>query len=553
MSGEYNGAMVNDRIFPVLDAAQLQRLASHGRVRHAAAGELLIDVGQPSPPFFALQSGLLDIVQPTRTGGDVIATHEPGQFTGEVSLLAGRRSLVQVRAKSDAALIELEREQLLGVVQSDNELGEILMRAFLLRRAELVSRNAGDVILIGSAHCSGTLRIKEFLTRSDHPFAHVDLEKETGIQEMLDHFGVTLEEMPVVIGCGEVVLRNPSNRDIAVHLGLNENIDHTQVRDLVIVGAGPSGLAAAVYAASEGLKVLVIESNVPGGQAGSSSKIENYLGFPAGVTGQELADSAFYQAEKFGAQIMLANGVARLACRQKPYVVELEDGGRIHTRSLIIASGANYRRLDVSNLRQFEGAGVYYGATFLEVQLCQGEEVVVVGGGNSAGQAAVFLAGTVRRVHMLVRSSGLASTMSRYLIKRIEDHPRIVMHPYTEIDALEGGDHLARVSWTNRETGERESRNIRHVFVMTGATPCTSWLDGCLALDAKGFIKTGPDLTTEDLATAGWPAKRPPHLLETSLPGVFAVGDVRGGNIKRVASAVGEGAIAVAFVHQVLQ
>jgi thioredoxin reductase (NADPH) len=320
-----------------------------------------------------------------------------------------------------------------------------------------------------------------------------------------------------------------------------------------VVGARPSGLSAAVYSASEGLDVLVLEANAPGGQAGSSSKIENYLGFPTGISGQELAARAYTQAQKFGAQLLIATRATQLACDRKPYAIEIDHGPRVPARAVIIATGAEYRRLSLEHLSQFEGAGVYYGATFVEAQVCGGEEVIVVGGGNSAGQAAVFLAHTASRVHILVRSGGLAESMSRYLIRRIEETPAIVLRPYTVITALEGGDHLERVRWRDNQTGTSETHDIRHVFAMTGAVPNTRWLEGCVALDAHGFIKTGPDLSPEDLAAARWPLARAPHLLETSLPGVFAVGDVRGGNIKRVASAAGEGSIAVAFVHQVLR
>jgi thioredoxin reductase (NADPH) len=360
-----------------------------------------------------------------------------------------------------------------------------------------------------------------------------------------------VRDVPVVICRGEQVLRNPTNQQVAECLGFNETIDATHVRDLVVVGAGPAGLAAAVYGASEGLDVLVLEANAPGGQAGSSSKIENYLGFPTGISGQDLAGRAYMQAQKFGAQVMIAKEAMELTCDRQPYRVRV-DGAAIPTRAIIIATGAEYRKLPLDHIAQFEGAGVYYGATFIEAQLCGGEDVVVVGGGNSAGQAAVFLAETARHVHMLVRSGGLAETMSRYLIRRIEENPAISLHTHTEIVALEGGDHLERVRWRNRQNGETSDNRISHVFVMTGATPNTKWLDGCVAIDAKGFIKTGADLSHDELATARWPLARAPHLLETSLPGVFAVGDVRGGNVKRVASAVGEGSIAVSFVHRVL-
>ena len=341
-------------------------------------------------------------------------------------------------------------------------------------------------------------------------------------------------------------------QQIAECLGFNQAVDETQVRDLIVIGAGPSGLAAAVYGASEGLDVLFLETHSPGGQAGSTSRIENYLGFPAGISGNELADRAYTQAQKFGAQMLLANAT-RLICTRTPYVVELENDTRIPARAIVIATGARYRTLVLENLSRFEGIGVYYGATFVEAQLCSGEEVVVVGGGNAAGQAAVFLAESAKHVYVLLRSEALADTMSRYLIRRIEETPAITLLPHTEIIALEGGDHLERLTWRNNQTGETEEKDIAHVFVMTGAIPNTDWLDGYVALDNKGFVKTGPDLSPEDLSIAHWPLARRPYLLETSVPGMFAAGDVRGGNIKRVASAVGEGSIAISFVHQVLR
>jgi thioredoxin reductase (NADPH) len=450
-------------------------------------------------------------------------------------------------------VIEVDREQLLALVQTDSQLSEIIMRAFILRRVELIAHGLGDVVLLGSNHCSETLRVKEFLTRNGHPYSYIDLDRDGGVQDLLDRLHVTPTDVPVVICRGEVVLRSPTNRQIADCLGFNEGIDQSQIRDVVIVGAGPAGLAAAVYAASEGLDVLVLETNAPGGQAGSSSKIENYLGFPTGISGQALAGRAYTQAQKFGAQVIIAKGAKHLACERMPYAVEIDGGPRVPARTVIIATGAAYRKPSIENLPRFENAGVYYGATFMEAQLCRGEEVVVVGGGNSAGQAAVFLAQTAKRVHMLVRSRGLAETMSRYLIRRIEQNPAIVLRTKTEIVALEGNDHLETVRWRDDQSGKIETHDIRHVFLMTGALPGTGWLDGCVTLDEKGFIKTGPTLSQDDLAAAHWPLARSPYLFETSLPGVFAVGDVRGGNVKRVASAVGEGSVAISFVHQALR
>jgi thioredoxin reductase (NADPH) len=541
-----------EQIFPTLTASQIARITTHGKRRPAAQGEVLFAAGGDNISFFVVTAGRMDIVRPDRTGETLVTIHEPGEFTGESSILSGRRPLVTARMAESGEVIELDREALLALVQTDSELGEIIMRAFILRRLELIAHDIGDVVLVGSTHSPGTLRIREFLSRNGHPFSYIDLDRDAGVQDLLDSFQVTVEEIPIVICLGEVVLRNPTNLEIADCLGFNAAIDQTHLRDLVIVGAGPAGLAAAVYGASEGLDVLVIESNAPGGQAGTSSKIENYLGFPTGVTGQVLAARAYDQAQKFGAQIMIARMADKLSCQRKPYALEIQDGPRLPARTVVIATGAEYRRLPLENLAKFEGAGIYYGATFIEAQVCKGDDVIVVGGGNSAGQAAVYLSQTVRRVHMLVRSKGLAGSMSRYLIRRIEESPNITLLTRTEIVSLEGEDRLERVTWRDNESGTQETHGIRHVFVMTGAVPSTDWLRGCVALDDKGFIKTGPALTPEDLAAAKWPLTRAPHLLETSLPGVFAVGDVRAGNIKRVASAVGEGSIAIAFVHQVL-
>lgn len=540
-----------DRLYPTLTPAQLDRIAPHGRRRDVAQGEVLVQAGENATRVFVVLAGRIDVVRPS-AAEEVVVSFGPGTFTGEATMLTGRRGLAQIRAGVDGEVIEVARDDLMTLIQTDAELSAIFMRAFILRRVELIARNVSDVVLLGSTHSQGTLRIREFLTRNGHPHTMLDLDHDGGVQELLDRFHVTATDIPVVITCSEVVLKNPTNKQIADALGFNDAIDQTHVRDLVIVGAGPSGLAAAVYGASEGLDVLIVESSAPGGQAGSSSRIENYLGFPTGISGQDLAARAYSQAAKFGAQLMVGAGATRLACDRKPYALEIGDGRRVPARAVIVATGAEYRRLPIDGRSRFEGAGVYYAATFMEAQLCAGEEVIVVGAGNAAGQAAVFLAQAARRVHMVIRSEGLADTMSRYLIRRIEDHPAIVRHTHTEIVSLEGNGHLERVGWRDNQTGASETHTIRHVFTMTGAIPSTGWLEKCLALDAKGFIKTGPDLSPEDLATARWPLARPPHLLETSLPGVFAIGDVRAGSLKRVASAVGEGSIAIAAVHQVL-
>jgi thioredoxin reductase (NADPH) len=542
-----------EKIFPKLTPAQIGRIAAHGRTRSVQSGDVLIEQGDTSVPFFVVITGEVEIVRPFGTHETLITIHGDGEFTGDVNMLSGRRMVVRARVAKAGKVIELNHEQMLNLIQTDAELSDILMRAFILRRVELIAAGVGDIILIGSIHSAGTLRIKEFLMRNGHPYTSIDLERDSDVQNLLDNFQISASEIPVLICRGQLVLRNPSNQQIADCLGFNESIDQTKVRDLVVIGAGPSGLAAAVYGASEGLDVLVLEASSPGGQAGSSSRIENYLGFPTGISGQDLAGRAYIQAQKFGAEMLIADA-SRLVCERKPYIIEVGSGARISARTVVIATGVQYRKLPLENLSRFEGAGIYYSATFVEAQLCgKEEEVIVVGGGNSAGQAAVFLAQTTKRVHVLVRSASLATSMSRYLIRRIEESPNVIVRPYTEIAALEGNHRLEFVRWRNSQTGQTEKHNIRHLFVMTGADPNTGWLNGCIVLDAKGFINTGPDLSSENLSAAGWSLKRQPYLLETSLPGVFAAGDVRGGSIKRVASAVGEGSTAISFVHKVIQ
>jgi thioredoxin reductase (NADPH) len=542
-----------DHAFPTLTPAQIARIAAHGSTHPVALGEVLVAAGVANSRFFVVVSGEIVAYRTQKGVESVVTVHTPGKFTGEASMLSGRQSLVTIRVTQPGDVIELDREHLLQIVQTDAELGEILMRAYIFRRLALIDRNFGDVVLVGSSFSPGTLRIREFLTRNGHPYTNLDLDHDPEAQEILDRFKVTTADVPVLIRGDIEMLRNPTNREIAARLGFNDSVNRTQVRDMVVIGAGPSGLAAAVFAASEGIDVLVVESSAPGGQAGSSSMIENYLGFPLGISGRELAARAYAQSQKFGAQLLIAQSATRLSCDRKPYTLEIAEDARISARTVVIATGAEYRRLPLEGIERFENAGIYYGATFIEAQLCRDEEVIVVGGGNSAGQAAVFLAQHAKRVHMLIRRDGLADTMSRYLIRRIEESPTIELRTQTEITELAGVDHLERVCWVEKKTGVRNPYEIRHVFVMTGASPCTPWLNGCVAMDAHGFIKTGADITADELHGAGWPLARAPHLLETSLPGVFAVGDVRAGNVKRVASAVGEGSIAVSFVHQALR
>ncbi len=542
----------NESMFPKLSADQIARLDAFGRRRQSSAGEVLFAPGQTDFSVFIIIDGTVDIMSKAEGGERVVTIHEPGEFSGEVSLLLGRPSLVLGRTPTPATLLEIDRAGMQRIVQTDSELSEIFLRAFMLRRAYLIANEVGDVVLAGSVHSPDTLRLKEFLTRNGQPFTYLDVERECVIQELLDHFNVGAKDIPVLICRGTVVLRNPSNAEVAACLGFNVVIEEGTVYDVIIAGAGPSGLAAAVYAASEGLNVLVLETSAPGGQAGSSSRIENYLGFPTGISGQDLAARALVQAQKFGAQVNVAQSAAALKCSTRPFVIEIGGGQAVQGRSIIVATGAQYRKLKLPNLARFEGVGVYYGATRVEAQLCRGDEIAIVGGGNSAGQAAIFLQNHARHVYLVVRGPNLSDTMSRYLIRRIEESPSITFRPFTEVEAIDGNGNLEHVRWRDSRTGESETRDIQHLFLMTGACPNTAWLNGCVALDDKKFIKTGTDLAPEDLASAKWPLRRAPNLLETSRPGVFAVGDVRAGSVKRVASAVGEGSIAIQLVHRFL-
>ena len=384
-------ASTPERVFPTLAPVQVARLATHGRRRSTTRGEVLVEIGDRDIPFFVVVAGEIEALGPGETADTPIARLQPGQFSGETAMISGRRALARLRVSEPGEVLHIDREQLLALIQIDAELSEILMRAFILRRVAMIARELGNVVVIGSTHSAGTLRVKEFLTRNGHPFHSLDLDRDRDAQQLLDRFHVSVDDVPVVICRGSAVLRNPTNMQIADCLGFNEEIDRSRVNDVVIIGAGPAGLAAAVYGASEGLDVLVLESNVPGGQAGSSSRIENYLGFPTGISGLELTGRAYAQALKFGTRIVVATGATRLACDGQRYTVGIDDGPPIPARSIIIATGAEYRKPAIDNLSAFEGAGVYYGATQMEAQLCIGDDVIVVGGGNSAGQAAVFL------------------------------------------------------------------------------------------------------------------------------------------------------------------
>jgi thioredoxin reductase (NADPH) len=494
--------------FPTLTAAQIARIAPFARERDLADGESLWEAGDRNRPMFVVVHGEVEILS---GASHVVTVHNAGAFTGDVDLLSGRPVVVRARVRGATRVLELPPARLRSMIQTDAELSEVFLRAFMLRRATLMAQGGGNVVLIGSRHSTGTLALQEFLTRNSQPHTYLDVERDAAVQETLDKLGVGVEDVPVLICRGTQVLRKPTIEEVADCLGLSD-LNETVVRDLAVIGAGPAGLSTAVYAASEGLDVLVIEARSPGGQAGSSSRIENYLGFPTGVTGQVLASSALVQAEKFGAEFAVARTVSRLGC-DRPYRLELGAGVVVKARSIVIATGAKYRKPELPNLSRFEGLGVYYGATQVEALFCRGEDVIVVGGGNSAGQAAVFLSEKGRHVTMMVRGAGLAQSMSRYLIRRIQETPNITLLTKSRIVALEGNSRLERV--TSRDgNGVETTADIRHVFMMTGADPNTAWLGDCVALDGQGYVRTGSDLdaaalaaTSVPTASSGWPPR----------------------------------------------
>jgi len=539
------------QMFPRLTSVQIARLTPHGKQIATLRGQILAEAGDRVPMYVVL-AGSLEIIQPTLAGETLVVVHTQGSFSGDVGTLRGLSSVVRTRVRDPGTVLVIDNAGLRAVVQTDSQLSELFMRAYILRRVALMTTGSSDVILLGSTRSAGTLRIQQFFTRNSYPFVNLDIDADASVRELLERFHVGVEDFPVLVCHGSVILKNPSNEEVAATLGMNQEIDNDRVRDVIVVGAGPAGLAAGVYAASEGLDAMVLETGTPGGQAGSSSKIENYLGFPTGISGLALAARALIQAQKFGAEIRTAYSVLSLSCDKRPYTIHFANGLSVRARTIVIATGAEYRQLSLGNAAGFMGMGIYYAATSTEAKRCGTGEVIVVGGGNSAGQAAVFLSGTCKMVHLLVRASGLADTMSQYLIRRINDSPNITLHVKTEITALEGTDQLERVTW--KTVGkEPEVHDIGHVFLMMGALPCTGWLNSCIALNDKGFVRTGSDLHDADLSATDWNSGRHPEFFESSIPGIFAVGDVRCGSIKRVAAAVGEGSACIQQVHRVLQ
>jgi thioredoxin reductase (NADPH) len=532
-----------EQTFPTLNEDMASRLVKYGVEEQVPAGTVLFRRGQRRADYFFVLEGSIEIYD---TGDDgsprVFIVHGPNQFTGEVELFSERQTIVNGRAAEDSRVVRVDPASFRRLITGEPDIGEVLVRAFILRRVGLIQSGQGGVLLAGSAHAADTVRLRSFLIRNAYPYRMLDTEVDEDARYLIDGLGIDPTDCPLVILPDRRVLRCPTTSDLADELGITIELDSEHVHDLAVIGAGPAGLAAAVYGASEGLDTLVLEALAPGGQAGTSSKIENYLGFPTGISGQALAGRAHVQAMKFGAHMAMARSVESIDCTTRPFRLRLDNGSTVQARAIVVATGARYRKLEQVDYERFEGQGIHYAATAMEATLCAGEEVVVVGGGNSAGQAAVFLARTVAHVHILVRGEGLAATMSDYLVQRIEQSPRITLHTHCQVDHIDGDTYLREVGWKCAKTGEQVRRKIGALFVMIGAEPNTGWLQGCLDLDRKGFVLTGRD--ADGFAT--------PSPYATTLRGIFAVGDVRSGSVKRVASGVGEGSVVIQAVHRFL-
>jgi thioredoxin reductase (NADPH) len=533
---------------PTLTDAQRDRLRALGEVRQTSPGDVLFRDGDDSYDFFVVESGAVMIIQGYEQEDRVLAVFGEAQFLGELGLLTGARVYLSAVVREGGEVIQVPAQRMRELLAQDEELSNVVLPAYLARRARLIDIGAG-VHLIGSRFSPDSRRIREFLGRNRVPYQWTDLEEDDEIDALLQAIAVEPAETPVLIGTGDV-LRNPSNAELAGAMGLGAAGTPPALCDLVIVGGGPAGLAAAVYGASEGLDTQAIDSTAFGGQASTSSRIENYLGFPSGISGGELAARAVLQAKKFGARMAMPARAMMLSRDDGHYRVELEDGEVVNGRTLIVATGAQYRKLNVPDLERFEGLGVFYAATLVEAQMCSGDPVMIVGGGNSAGQAAIYMSQHASSCRLLIRGGDLGKSMSRYLVDEIERRDGIEVMSHSEIVELHGEDSLDSVSVVDHRSDERTELPAKAVFVFIGASPNTSWLNDCVALDEKGFVRTGPSLNGDD--RGAFIDGDAPYFLETSQPGIFAVGDVRSGSIKRVASSVGEGSIVVSAIHAVL-
>ncbi|ABD09043.1 cyclic nucleotide-regulated FAD-dependent pyridine nucleotide-disulphide oxidoreductase [Rhodopseudomonas palustris HaA2] len=536
-----------DQTFPVLTPAEIERMRRFGEIRRFADGEMLFETGKIGPGMFVVLSGHVAVTQRDGLGHVTpVVEQGPGQFLAEISQLAGRVALVDGRADGDVECLLIPPERLRALLVAEADLGERIMRALILRRVNLIQGGVGGPVLIGSATSSDAVRLMGFLTRNGWPFHLLDPATDRDAADLVTRFSPGPHDLPLVVASDGTVLRNPREADLARAMGMIGKLDPAKVYDVAIVGSGPAGLSTAVYAASEGLSVAVCDQRAFGGQAGASARIENYLGFPTGISGHALTARAFNQAQKFGADIMIPVEVKSLECGSNDgtFALSLDDGAALRARAIVVASGARYRRPEIANLAAYDGRGVYYWASPIEARLCKDQEVILVGGGNSAGQAAVYLSTHAARVHMVIRGGGLAASMSRYLIERIESTANIELVFNTEVASVDGSPDggLERVSLRSRLSGDDWTMDVRNLFLFVGADPATGWLHGCgVTLDRAGFVVTG--------APAEDDRQRPAQALETSVPGVFAVGDVRSGSVKRVGGAIGEGAQVVAALH----
>jgi thioredoxin reductase (NADPH) len=549
-TGNRPGAAVafprHEQTFPSLTEPEIARLRRFGELRHYRHGERLFETGKPGPGMFVILAGHVAITQRDGLGHITpVIDQGPGQFLAEVGQLSGRPALVDGHAEGEVETLLIPPDQLRALLVAEADLGERIMRALILRRVNLIQGGVGPV-LIGPSNSTAVAGLQNFLTRNGLPNHLLDPERDRDAADLIARYSPSPSDWPLVVIADGTVLRNPRENELARALGMIGGPRGEKIYDVAIVGCGPAGLATAVYAASEGLSVAVLDQRAFGGQAGASARIENYLGFPTGISGQALAGRAFSQAQKFGADIMIPMAARSLDCarRDGTFTLALECGDALRSRAVVVASGARYRRPEIENLARFDGRGVWYWASPIEARLCAQQEVALVGAGNSAGQAAVFLSGHARKVRMIIRGGGLGASMSRYLIERIEATPNIDLMFNTEVVALDGGPDapLERITWKSRLSGETTGAEIRNLFLFVGADPATNWLDGCgVTLDRGGFVVTG--------AQSELNQGRPVQSLETSVPGVFAVGDVRSGSVKRVGGAIGEGAQVVAALH----
>jgi thioredoxin reductase (NADPH) len=550
--GRSSGREVRSVAFPTLTEDQTAFLKPYGEVKKSKAGQVLFKEGDTTYDFIVILQGAVEIVENFGGEARTIATHGAGRFLGELNMLTGQAVYLSAVVREAGELLSISPENLKEVITEEPTLSDIILKAFLARRSVLMRVGTG-LRIVGSHYSREALRLREFAVRNRLPHTWLDLEEDEGAEALLREFGVEPDEAPVTIWQGENVMKNPTNAELARAIGLEVDTTRDGTYDLIVVGTGPAGLGASVYGASEGLSTLNLEAVALGGQAGTSSRIENYLGFPAGLSGLELTSRAMVQADKFGARTTVPQEAIHLSREDGRYRIGLSEGGEVLGRSVIVATGARYRRLDVPHLEEFEGTSIYYAATEAEAQMCRGDEVTVVGGGNSAGQAAVFFAGRARRVYLLVRSGSLEKSMSRYLVNRVEGIENVEVLAHTEVRELLGEDGLEGLVVENNRSGERRTLDTRALFVFIGAEANTSWLRDAVELDEHGFVLTGRALEHSALDMNVWQElAREPYLLETSLPGIFAAGDVRSGSIKRVASAVGEGSMAVQLVHQYL-